>query len=70
MTTHNVTGHTRRQLKKYKIISAFAVLGLALAGWMFQTAYVQHIELLNAGDAVGQKLLRNGMPQGHQEGRP
>lgn len=70
MTTHNVTGHTRRQLKKYKIISTFAVLAMILAGCMFMLAYVQHVDLLNAGDEVGEKLRRNDMPQGHQEGRP
>ena len=39
MADTNVTGGTRRELTKYRVTFAAAVIGLAVAGWMFQTAY-------------------------------
>ena len=56
MTDHNVTGGTRRELTKYRITFAAALAALALAGWMIQTAYIQHIEILQNGDTAGELL--------------
>lgn len=68
MTKDNVTGDTRRELRKYRITFALAVAGMAVAGWMFQTAYQQHVDLLNIGDKAGEQMQMRGMPQGDQEG--
>ena len=58
MTDPIVTGRARGELWKYRLTFALAVTGLALAGWMFQTAFLQHINLLNAGDKTGGRLLQ------------
>ena len=60
MTDHNVTGGTRRELTKYRITFAAALAALALAGWMIQTAYIQHIEILQNGDKAGELLQMRG----------
>ena len=67
MTDHNVTGGTRRELTKYRITFAAALAALALAGWMIQTAYEQHIKVLQIGDQTGELLQMRGLIQ-HQEG--
>ncbi len=67
MTDHNVTGGTRRELTKYRITFAAALAALALAGWMIQTAYGQHIKVLQIGDQTGERLQMRGLIQ-HQEG--
>ena len=67
MTDHNVTGGTRRELTKYRVTFAAAVIGLAVAGWMFQTAYEQHIKVLQIGDKSGELLQMRGLTA-HQEG--
>ena len=67
MTDHNVTGGTRRELTKYRITFAAALAALALAGWMIQTAYIQHIEILQNGDKAGELLQMRGLTK-HQEG--
>lgn len=67
MTDHNVTGGTRRELTKYRITFAAALAALALAGWMIQTAYEQHIKVLQIGDQTGERLKMRGLIQ-HQEG--
>ena len=67
MTDHNVTGSTRRELTKYRITFAAALAALALAGWMIQTAYEQHIKVLQIGDKTGERLQMRGLIQ-HQEG--
>lgn len=56
MADTNVTGGTRRELTKYRVTFAAAVIGLAGAGWIFQTAYEQHIKVLQIGDDTGQRL--------------
>ena len=66
MTEDNVTGDTRRELRKYRITFALAVAGLALAGWMFQTAYQQHVDVLNIGDKAGEQLQMRGMTRNDQ----
>ncbi|MDD2978184.1 hypothetical protein [Aquabacterium sp.] len=67
MTDHNVTGGTRRELTKYRITFAAALAALALAGWMIQTAYSQHIKILRIGDQSGEALQMRGLTA-HQEG--
>lgn len=67
MTDHNVTGGTRRELTKYRITFAAALAALALAGWMIQTAYEQHIKVLQIGDQTGERLQMRGLIQ-RQEG--
>ena len=67
MTDHNVTGGTRRELTKYRITFAAALAAMALAGWMIQTAYEQHIKVLQIGDQTGERLQMRGLIQ-HQEG--
>jgi len=69
MTKDNVTGDQGRELRIYRITFALALAGLMLAGWMFQTAYQQHVDLLNFGDRAGEKIQMRGMPQDDQEGR-
>lgn len=56
MADTNVTGGARRELTKYRVTFAAAVIGLAGAGWMFQAAYEQHIKVLQIGDDTGQRL--------------
>lgn len=58
MTDHNVTGGTRRELIKYRIIFAVAIVGLVCTGFIFDLAYRQHVQLLNQGDEVGSKMQR------------
>jgi hypothetical protein len=67
MTDHNVTGGTRRELTKYRITFAAALAALALAGWMIQSAYSQHIKILQIGDKTGELLQMRGLTK-HQEG--
>lgn len=67
MTKHDVTGGNRREATKYKITLAVALAALALAGWMIQTAYEQHIKILQIGDQTGERLQMRGLIQ-HQEG--
>ena len=67
MATCNVTGGTRRELTKYRITFAAALAAMALAGWMIQTAYEQHIKVLQIGDQTGERLQMRGLIQ-HQEG--
>ena len=67
MATCNVTGGTRRELTKYRITFAAALAALALAGWMIQSAYEQHIKVLQIGDQTGERLQMRGLIQ-HQEG--
>ncbi len=56
-----------RELTKYRITFAAALAALALAGWMIQTAYEQHIKVLQIGDQTGERLQMRGLIQ-HQEG--
>ena len=70
MTKDNVTGGQSRGLRKYRITFALALAGLAVAGWMFQTAYTQHVDLLNIGDKAGEQLQMQGMARDTSEGRP
>jgi len=62
----DVTGGTRRELTKYRITFAASMAALALAGWMIQTAYEQHIKVLQIGDQTGERLQMRGLTQ--QEG--
>ena len=59
MAETNVTGGTCRELTKYRMTFAAALAALALAGWMFQTAYEQHIKVLQIGDDTGQALAHD-----------
>jgi hypothetical protein len=61
MTKHNVTGGNRCDLTKYRITLAIALSGLILSGWMFQTAYDQHMLVLRAGDEAGELLQMRGL---------
>jgi uroporphyrinogen-III synthase len=67
MADIDVTGGTRRELTKYRITFAASLAALAVAGWMFQTAYEQHIKVLQIGDQTGERLQMRGLIQ-HQEG--
>jgi uroporphyrinogen-III synthase len=67
MADTNVTGGTCRELTKYRMTFAAAMAALALASWMFQTAYEQHIKVLQIGDQTGERLQMRGLIQ-HQEG--
>lgn len=67
MADTNVTGGTCRELTKYRMTFAAALAALALAGWMFQTAYEQHIKVLQIGDKSGELLQMRGLTA-HQEG--
>ena len=67
MADTNVTGGTCRELTKYRITFAAALAALALAGWMIQTAYSQHVQVLQIGDQTGERLQMRGYI-GHQEG--
>lgn len=61
---------SRRELTKYRIVLAAAVAGLFSTGWMIQTAYEQHIKVLQIGDQTGERLQMRGLlgqPE-HQEG--
>ncbi|MFC7436574.1 hypothetical protein ACFQNJ_18880 [Hydrogenophaga bisanensis] len=66
MAETNVTGGARRELTKYRVTFAAALAGLALAGWMIQAAYEQHIEVLRIGDQTGERLQMRGLIE--QEG--
>lgn len=66
MAETNVTGGARRELTKYRVTLAAALAGLALAGWMIQAAYEQHIEVLRIGDQTGERLQMRGLIE--QEG--
>jgi len=63
MTKHDVTGGNRRELTKYRITLAVALAALVLAGWMIQTAYEQHIKVLQIGDETGERLQMRGAIQ-------
>lgn len=67
MTKHDVTGGQRRELTKYRITLAAALAALVLAGWIIQTAYEQHIKVLQIGDETGERLQMRGAIQ-NQEG--
>ncbi len=67
MADINVTGGTCRELTKYRMTFAAALAALALAGWMIQTAYEQHIKILQIGDKSGELLQMRGLTA-HQEG--
>ena len=67
MADSNVTGGARRELRQYRATFAAAVIGLAVAGWMFQTAYEQHIKVLQIGDDTGDRLQMRGLDH-DQEG--
>ncbi|MEA3270363.1 MAG: hypothetical protein U9Q64_14700 [Pseudomonadota bacterium] len=67
MATCNVTGGTRRELTKYRLTFAAAIIGLAGAAWLMNTAYQEHVRVLRIGDETGQRLQMRGMT-GHQEG--
>ena len=67
MAETNVTGGTCRELTKYRMTFAAALAALALAGWMFQTAYEQHIKVLQIGDKSGELLQMRGLTK-HREG--
>lgn len=67
MADTNVTGGTCRELTKYRMTFAAALAALALAGWMFQTAYEQHIKVFQIGDKSGELLQMRGLTA-HQEG--
>ena len=67
MADINVTGGTCRELTKYRMTFAAALAALALAGWMIQTAYEQHIKILQIGDKSGELLQMRGLTK-HQEG--
>ena len=67
MTKRNFTGQDGRNLTKYRITLAAALAALVLAGWMIQTAYSQHIKILQIGDKAGELLQMRGYI-GHQEG--
>lgn len=66
MAETNLTGGQRRELTKYRMAFAAALAGLALAGWMIQAAYEQHIEVLRIGDQTGERLQMRGLIE--QEG--
>jgi hypothetical protein len=66
MAETNLTGGQRRELTKYRTTFAAALAGLALAGWMIQAAYEQHIEVLRIGDQTGERLQMRGLIE--QEG--
>lgn len=66
MTKHNVNGENRRDLTKYRLTLAAALVGLVLAGWMIQAAYAQHVSVLRIGDATGEALQFRGLTT-HQE---
>ena len=67
MADINVTGGTCRELTKYRMTFAAALAALALAGWMIQTAYEQHIKILQIGDKSGELLQMRGLTK-QQEG--
>ncbi|NMY43754.1 hypothetical protein HBN76_20810 [Pseudomonas sp. WS 5013] len=67
MATSNVTGGTHRELTKYRLTFAAAVIGLAGAAWLMNTAYQEHVRVLRIGDETGQRLQMRGLA-GHQEG--
>lgn len=56
MAETNLTGGQRRELTKYRMTFA-----AALAGWMIQAAYEQHIEVLRIGDQTGERLQMRGL---------
>lgn len=57
----------RRALQKYRLLLAVSLAGLALAGWMFQVAYEQHVKILHIGDQTGERLQMRGLTT-NQEG--
>ncbi|MFN8683866.1 hypothetical protein ACDP63_22460 [Paracoccus sp. P2] len=61
MAEQHITRAPRRDLTKYRVTFAAAVIGLAGAGWMFQAAYEQHIKVLQIGDDTGQRLQMRGL---------
>ena len=67
MTDSNITGGSRQKLTIYRMVFTVAMAALALAGWMFQTSYDQHIKILQIGDKTGESLQMRGLNK-HQEG--
>jgi len=61
MADPNVTDGTRRDLTKYRMIFTAAVIGLAGAAWLMNTAYQEHVRVLQIGDETGQRLQMRGM---------
>lgn len=67
MAGQHITRVARRDLTKYRVTFAAAVIGLALAGWMMDAAYQQHVRVLQIGDDTGERLQMRGLIK-HQEG--
>ena len=61
MAETNVTGGARRELTKYRVTFAAAVIGLAGAGWMMNAAYQEHVRVLQIGDETGHRLQMRGL---------
>jgi len=60
---------SRRELTKYRIVLAAAVIGLAGTAWLMNAAYQQHVRVLQIGDATGERLQMRGLiGQPTQEG--
>lgn len=57
-----------RKIMTYRITFAASLVVLVLAGWMFQTAYEQHIKILRIGDKAGELLQMRGLPTASPEG--
>jgi hypothetical protein len=69
MADTNVTGRNSRELTKYRITFVAALAALALAGWMIQTTYGQHIKVLQIGDQTGERLQMRGLIQNPEGGQ-
>jgi len=50
---------------RYWVALAAAVIGLAVSAWMSQEAYRLHVDLLQKGDEIGEKLQMHGLLQHH-----
>jgi hypothetical protein len=58
MTHRTPAARVRCELLKYRITFFLSLAGLALAGWIVNIAYWQHVEILNKGEAVGAQMQR------------
>lgn len=67
MAEQHITRAPRRDLTKYRVTFAAAVIGLAGAGWMMNAAYQEHVRVLQIGDETGHRLQMRG-PNHDQEG--
>ena len=56
MTANDSNDRARRERRKYKTVTVASLAGLALAAGVFVLAYQQHVELMNDGNEVGQRL--------------